>query len=102
MTEIANEVAISFAHSQYDTTHIPITAALHHQASWYVTPAADLHQRLNRTGLAVDAEQNGLAWNEVFRFRRAGSTISGKRLLQSCPLRLNSRTRWPSLWTVSR
>ena len=24
MTEIADEVAISFAHSQYDTTHIPI------------------------------------------------------------------------------
>ena len=61
MTEIANEVAISFAHSQYDTTHIPITAALHHQASRYVTPAANLHQRLNRTGPAVDAEQNGLA-----------------------------------------
>ena len=37
--EIDTDVTISFAHSQYDTTHIPIID----QTGPYVTPAAKLH-----------------------------------------------------------
>ena len=52
---------------------------------------------------AIDAEQNGLAiTNELMRFRSAASAISGKRSLQSLPMRVNSRTRLPSRWMIRR
>ena len=38
--EITSDVAISFAHSQYDTNALPVgfVAALYHPLNWYVTP----------------------------------------------------------------
>jgi hypothetical protein len=39
---------------------------------------------------------------ELFRLRNADSVISGKRSDQSWPLRVNSRTRLPSRWMISR
>jgi hypothetical protein len=55
-------------------------------------------------GDTINAKQYRLATmtNELERFRRAASTISGKRSLQSWPLRVNSRTRLPSRWTIKR
>ena len=38
--ETTSDVAISFAHSQYDTNALPVgfVAALYHPLNWYVTP----------------------------------------------------------------
>src|SRR4029077_14698837 len=40
--------------------------------------------------------------NDELRLRSAASDISGKRSLQSWPLRVHKRTRLPSRWTISR
>ena len=53
---------------------------------------------------AVNTEQHSLAVDDerTIRWRNAASVMSGNRPLQSWPLRVNRRTRCPSLWTISR